>query len=57
MNTLEYYIREGIENYWTITFICDREVKEDVFKIWLGNSYTLICEELRNNRYRVTISA
>ena len=57
MNTLEYFIREGIENDSTITFICDSEVKEDVFKICLVNSYCLVCEELRTNRYRVTISA
>ena len=56
MNTLEYYIKEGIENNFTITFICDSEVKEDVFKICLVNSYCLVCEELRINRYRVTIS-
>ena len=57
METLEYYIREGIENECTISFICDSEVKEDVFKICLVNSYCLVCEELRINRYRVTISA
>ena len=57
METLEYFIREGIENDCTITFICDSEIKEDVFKICLVNSYCLVCEELRTNRYRVTISA
>ena len=57
METLEYYIKEGIENDSTITFICDSEVKEDVFKICLVNSYCLVCKELRTNRYKVTISA
>lgn len=57
METLEYYINEGVKNNGTITFICDSAIKEDVFKICLVNSYCLVCEELRTNRYRVTISA
>lgn len=57
METLEYYIKEGIKNNGTIAFICDSAIKEDVFKICLVNSYSLVCKELRNNRYRVTISA
>lgn len=56
METLEYFIKEGIKNNGTIAFICDSAIKEDVFKICLVNSYCLVCEELRNNRYRVTIS-